>query len=825
MAWALLCPLLLAIPPSSAAAAMPVAIASEGKARLPVLVSTDASQEVKALAGELVDGLNKITGGQFQLKEGRHSDGAIVIGTDTEWPGVLPAPEEGLAASLCREDYLLKANAGSVWLIGRTELGVQNALWDFLHRLGFRQFLPGPHWEIWPSRPDISVGFNDFEKPDYFSRDLSSGGRLAWKEMQTEVRKWKVRNRLISGFTLKTSHAYGDILRQNRHHFDAHPHGMHGKEPLAKLDPSHSEVLEIAERYARKELADSGNQDSVSMEPSDGGYWRPDSPLGSPSNQAVTLANHVAKAIQHDFPGAKIGMYAYNEHSPAPDISVAPNVIISVATAFIKGGNSPESLIAAWRAKGAEIGIREYLGTAVWNKALPAQARAADLDYIASSIPRFHQLGARYYRTDASDAWGPYGVGYYLASRLLWDIDEAHKVPELLDDFFTRSFGRASGEMRIFFERYLFASGRPLLSEDLVGRMYRTLDRALAQSDTPEIAARITDLAIYTRYVELMLPYESAPREEKHALFEEIARFAYLIRDSGMVDRATVFRILGERATQRNREALSQMIESFRNEAPLEGDTVRTWIAEGIAKHQVHDFEPIAFSRDLVPYQPAAAPSSETSDYGRVISQRGTGSLYLYSEREGSVLRFRVRGGLLYGNRGPVRLALYADAHPLVGTPIATKEIPEDKTPHEVTFETPYTGLHRLEISDSNDRTEISWPAGQYAVFPTSPQERSAITTDAAFSFYLPPISQTVSGYSSDTRGKIWDEDGVAILDFTKFAGPGYFSIKVSEAREGRVWKISGFRNRAKKLLMTVPPYAARSASELLIPKEASAHP
>lgn len=806
---------------SPQALATPVRIASEGSPRLSVVVSPQSSEEVQTLAAELVDGLNKITGARFQLEKSHDFKQGIVIGTDVEWPGVLPLPEASLAPSLCREDYLLKTESGTLWLIGRTEIGAQNAIWDFFYRIGFRQFLPGPHWEIWPVNPDLVVEFNDFEKPDYFSRNLSAGSHLAWEEIRDEVQVWKVRNRLVSGFMLRTGHAYGDIVRRNRECFTEHPEWLYGEGGLAKLDPSRVEVLDIATEYALQQLAGNKDQDSISMDPSDGGNWRPDSPLGNPSNQAVTLANHVAQAIQESFPGAKVGMYAYNEHSLAPDIVVDPNVIISVATAFIQGGHSPESLIADWRAKGAEIGIREYLGTSIWNKALPGQARASDLSYIASSIPIFYQLGARYYRTDASDAWGPYGISYYLTSRLLWDTGETEHLTTILDDFFSRAFGEASGEMREFYERYLFASGRPLLSEDLVGRMYRTLKRALTKTKNSEVVSRIEDLVLYTRYVEFMLTYESVSLEEKKDLFPELARFAYLTRHSGMVDYPTVFRILGERGLRMSRQDIASLIDSFRDEAPLSREVVRGWMAEGIARHQIHDFEPVAFSRRLQPYQPASvALEEEDADYGLVIRQRGTGSLYLYSERAESTFRFRVSGGHLYGNRGPVKLALYADAHALVDVPIWTRDIPEDKTIHEIQIETPYTGLHRLDISDGDDRTEISWPVGQYAVFPVSMQEQAAVTNAEPFVFYLPEGARTVSGYSSSTLGRIWSEAGEVMYEFSATEGPGYFSVAVPEIAGGQIWKISGFRNREQKLLLTVPPFIARSASELLVPQE-----
>jgi hypothetical protein len=57
------------------------------------------------------------------------------------------------------------------------------------------------------------------------------------------------------------------------------------------------------------------------------------------------------------------------------------------------------------------------------------------------------------------------------------------------------------------------------------------------------------------------------------------------------------------------------------------------------------------------------------------------------------------------------------------------------------------------------------------------------------------------------------------IFDFTALKQTGYFSVPVPEKLAGqwcRLVEASGV-----KLLMTVPPYLARSPDELLLPEEA----
>ena len=163
--------------------------------------------------------------------------------------------------------------------------------------------------------------------------------------------------------------------------------------------------------------------DSISTDPSDGGGWcecEKCAQLGSVSDQAVTLANEVATAVNRRHPGKLVGMYAYNHHSPPPSVRVDPHVVISVATSFLKGGLRLDEIIFGWTNRGASLGIREYYGVNVWDRDLPAAARGGNINYLRRTIPDFRARGARFMSAESSDNWGPNGLGYYLASRMLW---------------------------------------------------------------------------------------------------------------------------------------------------------------------------------------------------------------------------------------------------------------------------------------------------------------------------------------------------------------------------------------------------------------------
>ena len=75
---------------------------------------------------------------------------------------------------------------------------------------------------------------------------------------------------------------------------------------------------------------------------------------------------------------------------------------------------------------------------------MPGRARGGNLEYLTRTIPDFHAKGARFMSAESGDCWGPNGLGYYVASRMLWDVDEAGRIDDLVDDFLARAFGPAT---------------------------------------------------------------------------------------------------------------------------------------------------------------------------------------------------------------------------------------------------------------------------------------------------------------------------------------------------------------------------------------------
>ena len=124
-------------------------LASNGVALQPIVIATNATATVLTAATNLASQLNRITGATFPVQTGNGTIG-LAIGRAEDFPALVTGVTFNPADVTKREDYLLRSHANGVWLLGATDAAVRHAVWDFLHRLGYRPFFPGPTWEIVP---------------------------------------------------------------------------------------------------------------------------------------------------------------------------------------------------------------------------------------------------------------------------------------------------------------------------------------------------------------------------------------------------------------------------------------------------------------------------------------------------------------------------------------------------------------------------------------------------------------------------------------------------------------------------------------------------
>lgn len=577
----------------------------------------------------------------------------------------------------------MQSHDEGVCLIGATDLAAQHAVWDFLYRIGYRQFFPTETWEYVPNEPDLKVKLFDFEQPDFYNRN---GPRAAaWSDSKLWNR-WQDRNLMTSSFILNSGHSYNSIINRNKQVFNEHPEylalvdGVRGGGRGDKFCIANKNLRQLVVEDARKLIEAKPDITSISMDPSDGSDWcecKACTEMGSVSDRVVVLANEVAEAINLMGYGEKyVGIYAYNDHSPPSTIDVHPKVVVNIATSYIKGGYTIEELINRWSERSEIIGLRDYYSTYVWDQGLPRQGHGGSVEYLVEMIPFYYGKGIRFMNANSTDAWSAYGLGYYLSARLLWDVDEAENIEELVDDFLNKSFGEAHEPMRQFYNLVAMDYVSLHTNNDLLAQMYGYIKKARELTIDPKVHARLEELALYTRYVELWFNLNNIDEQDaRDKAAQDLYCHAYRMQGRMMVDIKALYHYLSRISINIPESAdpghlnVGKQLEDmapWKSSGEFTDDEIAKFITDGVANYKadVINFKSISFSEDLVPAKEMLnLPEVRTGDLGRFNRFRGHQKVFTwFNPAHNSELHLAVTGGLIehYRDRGNVRFKLFS---------------------------------------------------------------------------------------------------------------------------------------------------------------------
>ncbi|MFP8781177.1 DUF4838 domain-containing protein [Hydrogenophaga sp. RWCD_12] len=819
--------------------AVPATLAAPAQSPLPIVVGADASAQTRANAQQLATLLGRMTGQRFDVTQGSGQEG-IVLGTAASFAQLKTSVVFQPQSPLGREDYLIRSHAKGVWVIGATDLGAQNGMWDLLYRLGYRQYFPGAAWEVVPSSPRLTLDIDTVERPSYYSRRIWYSYGMS-KESGEANAEWCRRNRCTPGMELNTGHAYGGLANALAPELEKHPeylpliNGQRQKPRNLKFELGNPELRALIARHAVEQFRKRPTLDSISMDPSDGGDWsqsEESAKLGSVSDQVLTLANEVAAAVDKEFPGKRVGIYAYNYHSPPPNIRVHPNVVVSVATAFIKGDLTVDELMAGWSKQGATLGVREYYSVNPWDRDQPGAARGSNLAYLRHTIPHFHALGARYMSAESSDNWAPNGLGYWLAARMLWDIREAGRVEALVEDFLDKAFGPAKEPMRRFYEQ-LDGSQPKLVVDDQVGRMYRALDEARRlAADRPDVLKRLDELTLYARYCTLYYRYAGASGEARQQALEQLIRHAWRMRQTMMVHTWALYRDIPKRDSTIRYPDKGGLYDPapanpWKSDAPFTAQELQGFLREGVEVHPLIqvDFQPVGYGGELrlasryMGNLAGTAPPLDSS-----FSGRGVQNFLTWTEQPGQILDLGITGGLTpqLATRSQVTVELFklggtsatGESETLIASAPPT---PPDGKEHSVRLTAREPGLYLVRVSDGGDRTQVRWPEGLPLTIASTLQ---APMTDSyrqwAAYFYVPRGTRRIGLYGGE-HGEVLDAEG-HIHFWLNGRQTGFYAIEVPQGQDGKFWRVRYVRGAMR--MLTVPPYFARSPAEMLLPSD-----
>ena len=821
-------------------------VADGSRAAFDVVVGPSAGDTTRKAALDLADKLGQMSGATFHVVEGDGARG-IAVGTAADLPAWSALAREFGTELGDREAYLMRTHAQGVVLLGARPIGARHAVWDLLHRLGYRQFFPGPVWECVPSLKRVAVKLDVREKPDFITRNI--WWRLDSSPHDGELHQdWCEKNRLNfggpdgTGFLTAGGNMYDAIVASQHAEFEAHPEyvasvkGIRQKPDAAdvKFNFANPGLREVVKRYAIEYFEKNPAAECLSLSPSDGGSWD-DSPenvrMGSITDRVVGLANEVAEAVNaHFHRPLYVHLYIYDAYSTPPTIKVHPMLIVEQAQGFNTTVYTFDELWELWRKQGVRTGgVYEYLDVFPWSLGFPATARASAYEYLSESVARFKAQQRLIYCAESSRSFGANGRGYYWLSRVLWKVDERQQTAAILDDFVQRAFGPAAGPMGRFYE-LLERRDLPEFCHERLGQLYGLLAEAWKATDDAAVRARLTDLAAYLHYTDLAMQFNYdiqplTPQQSVDLAFE-ITKLGERLRESPMLCPASIWRIFLSAVWHAHPALVPRNMEydiewpqnPLKERRPFTPEEVERLISDGQKLNPAPAFTPVSFSKRLVPATPLALPALPRLPADAMSQEWRTLRAYIPEGRTNLVVRVkagRVPDGT---NIGP-RLEFYRADRPGLKDENQRYSIRAigDGEWHPIVLPAPKPGLYVLEISSYSAGSEIDWDPDQLltdwcegTTYPKPTQVWSRY-------FYVPKGTREVVGFSGRTSGgEITDSSGRVLYTFDGKRAR-LFVIPVPEGQAGMVWRM---QTMYAKLLLTVPSALARSPQELLLPEE-----
>lgn len=595
-----------------------------------ILVTSNGVEDLLPTAEEFGGYLGRMLNRDVPVRQVPGPSGEYVFAVSASDLPVIDDADWRRIREMGGEAYVLQAGSEQLCVAGHTSLAVRHGAFALLEALGCRWLHPGERWTVAPHRTDWRLPeAKTFAAPEFRDRKVFYAYGYGIDESREALGRdfglWLRANRLGGLAPFRCGHSYPHTVGAYAEEFKAHPEyfgmteegtrrafGTH--ESLCYSNPDVARIF-IEHRLVEFKAMREANPYAfmVSMDPNDGSspcYCDSCRALGNGSDQALYLANQVARALRKEYPDAAVGLYLYASHKLPPEkVKPEPNVYGQLAMAFNRTGFTYEELAQGWRAAGLQaMGIREYFGVEAWDWGLPGRGRGSNPTYMQDAIPRYKEWGATSLNAEMNANWGTFGPGLWVAARLLWDVDA--DVDAMLDDYYTSAFGPAAETMRALHAMWLEDSK---LTRSNLHAWLTSVDRArqaVAESDAG-FRNRIEDMMAYMHYVVLFRGWERAAatkdRDKAYAALKPLLAFTWRIRERQVVHSYALQR----RLVNSGAEVLRPLEDGWRfndpeavwkDPTPMTSTELSRLFEQDVRNHPPDD-RLVRFSSDLVPLE------------------------------------------------------------------------------------------------------------------------------------------------------------------------------------------------------------------------------
>jgi hypothetical protein len=516
-------------------------------------------------------------------------------------------------AGMGDEAFELLSDEDGLTITGTTALACRHGAYYLLDNvLGVKWLSKSTAWTIVPGALASIDSLNIVSEPDYLWRQIQWAGYYTGL---TDLKDWGKHNRMWGAKKYDVGHSYSYIYNLTVGNYAANPtyflpSDIGGVDWPWQLDPTQAGVIALAKTYANTRLsaaaaavlygADTIPRAVAVISPNDGGGFDP--PLAAAQNvtDAVWgLVKEVAANITSSYPNGYAGAYCYAQYSNIPTDNLSSNVLAVIATDYNYSDPAltTDEQIAGYIAKGASVGIRDYM----W----PLSDSFDIKTDIIGNVKYYQGLGAITYQMEGIDSWASRNLSYWVISRLLWD--SSLDVDTLITEFLVSAFGSASSVMADYYD----ITGT--LDFDYADRFTLLSQAETLESGDSAILARLRQLELFNYYRWQKGQMSTLSNSDLESLYTLTTQLRDLYLLDYTTDEAAV------RAALIARGYSTAQVNALINYTPPTDEDAAAYLAEALAYFSTH------FSAVVI-----ASADDGSTQVGGASSYTGT-SIYLSS--------------------------------------------------------------------------------------------------------------------------------------------------------------------------------------------------
>jgi len=706
-------------------------------------------------------------------------------------------------------------------------MAVQHGMFLYLEKLGYRFYFPNPDWYIVPKQLDLYNPFSYTGRPSFDQRRIWYGyGTVGSKTADSNYRFWFKANRLGGSMNAVIGHSYDDIVSRNKETFKEHPEWLYPQPAKGtlpdnpKFDLANPALVQFIIDDVLKRLEQAKLKGAplsmVTLAPSDG-IGTCNTPacreLGSVTDRVYSLINRVAKEVRQKYPFTWVSGMSYSEYAAPPTKKLEYNTFVSIATAFNNSKYSTDQLISEWSKKAGKVGIYDYLGLYVWDFDLPGQGAATHVDKVAASIRKYYRLGARGYDAESTPGSISKGLGHYIISHLLWDVNV--DITATKKEFFRKCFGSSASLIEGLWnewENYPYSAIR----ESDLASWIDIITGADSKENDEQIKKRLTHIKVYLHYLSLYRNFKSSGSESN---LVDLLTYSFNTFDWAAFSGYPSLWVLGNTSKFQGLK-FSDPVAKYRKPVPAfnQQDYIDQLIrADRNSLHSKSKIKIVGLARQFdKPVVTAIFNDKKYKGNKGTSMLNGPHSFVIQISKQGDNNFIWLAGGFVTGGGGDkpivVTVGGYSPAAQASQTPLLEFNYTGKKDTQQISLRRLPKGYYQVMINDPNKYFRIGFsPSISYATIVTAQNRLSAYTKYMCF--YVPhgtaqfTVFKDISAILVSPTGRTVDMNDKKMEEIDVTVMPG----------EDGLWMINFLSGKFH--IEGIPPFIGMDPDQMLIPK------